>query len=213
MFLVKKVIRKTINMLTNQWHIKTWFLTFVLIILDVSNWVRIDCGAPTSRYDQNGLFWQTDDNFIKTGENRQIPSNAPAVLDQWRTLRVFREQNKNCYTVPAPTTDRYFIRAMFEYANYDGQSSPPTFDIEFDGNKWYTVKTDMSRTQFHEVIYTSKGQIISVCLVLTHEGQNPFISMLEAWSLPDKTYRLMTKDKAWINEYRYNYGASQAIVG
>ncbi|KAI6685700.1 hypothetical protein NL676_031613 [Syzygium grande] len=34
---------------------------------------------------------------------------------------------------------KYFIRAAFYYGNYDHLSRPPTFNLEFDGNKWTTV--------------------------------------------------------------------------
>lgn len=179
---------------------------------DMKNWVGIDCGSQTSQY-KNELTWQTDEGFIKTGENKWISPNSKTKLDQLRTLRVFKEQNKNCYSLPAPTTDRYFIRAMFHYGNYDGLSNPPTFDLQFDGNKWITVQTSLSDTIFHEVVYASKGNNISVCLARTQDNQFPFISMLEIWAIPDDSYDIMTRDKAWIKAYRYSYGGSDVILG
>ncbi|KAJ9178221.1 hypothetical protein P3X46_010121 [Hevea brasiliensis] len=165
----------------------------------MENLVGIDCGSQTSQ-SKNGLMWQTDEGFIKTGENKWISPN------------IFKEQNKNCYSLPAPTIDRYFIRAMFHYGNYDGLSNPPTFDIQFDGNKWTTVTTSLTDTTFHEVVYTSKGNNISVCLARTQDNQFPFISMLKVWAMPDDAYDIMTKDKAWVKAYRYNYGGSDLIL-
>ncbi|KAF2283383.1 hypothetical protein GH714_003735 [Hevea brasiliensis] len=100
---------------------------------------------------------------------------------------------------------------MFHYGNYDGLSNPPTFDIQFDGNKWTTVTTSLTDTTFHEVVYTSKGNI-SVCLARTQDNQFPFISMLKVWAMPDDAYDIMTKDKAWVKAYRYNYGGSDLIL-
>ncbi|TYH56246.1 hypothetical protein ES332_D08G003600v1, partial [Gossypium tomentosum] len=79
------------------------------------------------------------DDYIKTGDNKQVASTSSSDIEQLNTLRVFSEQSKNCYTIPTPTSTRYFMRAMFWYGNYDGHSKPPTFDLEFDGNKWATV--------------------------------------------------------------------------
>ncbi|XP_050203594.1 probable LRR receptor-like serine/threonine-protein kinase At1g05700 [Mercurialis annua] len=196
------------------------FLIFLLLMFlfktypsqDITNWVRIDCGSDGS-YVDNGLLWQTDDRFIKTGENKQISPDSPTKLDQLKTLRVFKEQNKNCYSLPAPTTDRYFIRAMFHYGDYDGNSNPPSFDLEFDGNKWITVETSMTGAVFHELMYKSKGENISVCLARTEDTQFPFISVLEAWAMPDDSYSIMSKDRAWIIGYRYNYGGTDLILG
>ncbi|MBN8143083.1 hypothetical protein J0J23_22530, partial [Vibrio vulnificus] len=84
----------------------------------------------------------------------------------------------------------------------------PTFDLEFDGNKWVTVETSMEYCVFYELIYPSKGHNISVCLARTQDEQYPFISMLEAWSLPEESYSLMSLDTAWIKTYRLNYGAA-----
>ncbi|KAA8549548.1 hypothetical protein F0562_001434 [Nyssa sinensis] len=134
--------------------------------------------------------------------------------EQMNSLRSFTQQNKNCYTLPITTqTARYFIRAMFKYGNYDGNSNPPTFDLEIDGNKWTTVVSSSATIVYHEVIYTSKGDNISVCLARTQAKQFPFISSLEALPLPDTMYTGMSRELAWLNTYRYNYGAEDWIVG
>ena len=64
---------------------------------DTSELVRTDCGSEFSYPDESGVFWQADDDFIKTGEN-QI---------------AYTEQSKNCYSLPITTSARYFIRAVF----------------------------------------------------------------------------------------------------
>ncbi|KAA8543922.1 hypothetical protein F0562_021901 [Nyssa sinensis] len=181
--------------------------------LDTWTWLSIDCGSGTSYTAANGIIWQTDDKFIKTGENKQVSIKSYTTLQLLNTLRVFKQQNKNCYTLPVSNTARYFIRATFHYGNYDGLSKPPTFDLEIDGNKWMTVVSSLTDALYYEVIYPSKGDNISVCLARTWDNQFPFISSLEAWPLPDTMYREMNRDLAWLNSYRYNYGATYWIIG
>ncbi|XP_022728677.1 uncharacterized protein At1g24485-like [Durio zibethinus] len=180
---------------------------------DTWDWVRIDCGSDTSYKDANGDTWKTDEDFIKTGNNERVPQNIASKVEQLNTLRVFKEQNKNCYTLPTPTSTRYLVRAMFLYGNYDGLSKPPTFDLQFDGNKWATVVTTMTNFTYYEMIYATKGESISVCLARTQDQQFPFISSLESLPLPADMYAQMRRDMAWFNSYRYNYGANDWILG
>ncbi|KAL4333264.1 hypothetical protein GQ457_07G033960 [Hibiscus cannabinus] len=186
-----------------------FLIFFVLKALsqDTSQWLRIDCGSATSYPDASGTLWQTDDDFIKTGENQMVSANNLLLADQFNNLRAFTIQNKNCYSLPATTSLRYFVRAVFYYGNYDGLSNPPTFDLEFDGNKWATVVTATTTIVYYEMIYVAQGDIISICLARTNDKQFPFISILESWPVPDQMYSNMTYDRAWFNGYRYNYGA------
>ncbi|MBA0795127.1 hypothetical protein Gohar_006028, partial [Gossypium harknessii] len=177
------------------------------------DWVRIDCGSDTSYKDSNGDTWDSDDDYIKTGDNKQVASTSSSDIEQLNTLRVFSEQNKNCYTIPTPTSTRYFMRAMFWYGNYDGHSKPPTFDLEFDGNKWATVVTNTTSFTYYEMIYATKGDSISICLARTRDQEFPFISRLESLPLPDDMYPQMRRDMAWFISYRYNYGADDRILG
>lgn len=109
--------------------------------------------------------------------------------------------------------DRYFIRAMFKYGNYDGLSNAPSFDLEIDGNKMMTIETLIDDIVYSEVIYTSRGDNISVCLTRIRDKEYPFISSLEAWPLDDNMYVGMNRDLAWIMSYRYNYGTEDWIYG
>ena len=172
--------------------------------------MRIDCGAEIT--DPSGE-WQTDDEFIITGKNEQISTSSHISIEQLNTLRVFTTQNKNCYSLPTPSPARYFIRAAFYYGNYDDLSKPPTFDLEFDGNKWATVETSLTDITDFELVYANRGDNISVCLARTFHDQFPFISSLELWPLPDSMYAGMSRDLAWLKSYRYNYGANDWILG
>ncbi|KAL4312947.1 hypothetical protein GQ457_01G038900 [Hibiscus cannabinus] len=181
--------------------------------IDTWDWLRIDCGSDTSYKDANGDTWNSDDDYVKTGDNKQVAPSSSSEVEQLNTLRVFSEQNKNCYTLPTPSSTRYLVRAMFWYGNYDGFSKPSTFDLEFDGNKWATVVTNMNNFTYYEMIYATRGDSISICLARTQDQQFPFISRLESIPLPDEMYPQMRRDMAWFNSYRYDYGANDTILG
>ncbi|PIN23959.1 Non-specific serine/threonine protein kinase [Handroanthus impetiginosus] len=175
------------------------------------SWIGIDCGANRST-TTNGILWQPDDTFIQTGTNHLIP-NQNQSLAILNTLRVFTQQNKNCYTLPAQTEDRYFLRAIFFYANYDGLSRPPTFDLQIDGNKWVTIVSSSTEVLYYEILYLSQRPNISVCLARTQNEQFPFISSLEAWKIPSTMYTRMSQNSAWLNSYRYNYDQPDSWIG
>lgn len=109
------------------------------------------------------------------GKNEQVCTNTLTALDQLNTLRVFQKGSRNYGTLPMPSPTRYFIRASFYYGNYDGYSEAPTFDLEFNGNKWATVET--STIQYYKVIHTSHESNVSICLA--RNKQHPFILTLE----------------------------------
>ncbi|KAK9026125.1 hypothetical protein V6N11_038971 [Hibiscus sabdariffa] len=180
---------------------------------DTWDWLRIDCGSDTSYKDANGDTWNSDDDYVKTGDNKQVAPSSYSEVEQLNTLRVFSEQNKNCYTLPTPSSTRYLVRAMFWYGNYDGLSKPSIFDLEFDGNKWATVVTNMNNFTYYEMIYATRGDSISICLARTQDQQFPFISRLESIQLPDEMYPQMRRDMAWFNSYRCDYGANDTILG
>lgn len=107
----------------------------------------------------------------------------------------------------------YFVRAAFLYANYDGKSSPPTFGLEIDGNKWTTVVTSSTEYTYYEIIYWSEKRNMSVCLARTKDVEFPFISSLEAWPISDGMYTALNQDLGWMSSYRYDYGPNNGILG
>ncbi|KAK6926886.1 Malectin-like domain [Dillenia turbinata] len=82
------------------------------------------------------------------------------------------------------------LRESFYYGNYDSESSPPTFDLHFDGNYWDTIVTshDEASYMYRETTYVVKGNSISVCVAQTYANQFPFISALEIRSLVPTMY-------------------------
>ncbi|XP_031485082.1 probable LRR receptor-like serine/threonine-protein kinase PAM74 isoform X2 [Nymphaea colorata] len=140
--------------------------------------LNIDCGATGTRNDSLGMKWVGDDGYINTGQTARVQvTNTYA--QEHQTLRYFPSQKKSCYLIPGVATGRkHMVRAHFFYGNYDGKSSPPSFDLQFDGNLWATVETSSSKSYYYEVIYAPKRDNISVCVAQTSADQIPFISAL-----------------------------------
>lgn len=127
------------------------------------------------------------------------------------TLRVFTSGKKNCYVLGGQKGAKLLVRASFFYGNYDGKSSPPSFDLQIDGNDWVTVVTDMENYIYYEVTYTSKGGSIGVCLVQTNSNQYPFISALEVRTLDSKMYKYFDADQGLSLAGRHAFGAEKTI--
>lgn len=208
-------ISLSLHKVTTQYYTLFIFISYKILFRfsgQPDSWIGIDCGSNKST-PTFGLIWDTDEAFIKSGTNHLVPANTPINLAIFQTLRVFTDQNKNCYTLPRTSSYGYFIRAAFLYANYDGLSRPPTFDLEIDGNKWTSVVTTLADYTFYEILYWTQKPNMSVCLARTQSDEFPFISSLEAWPIDYDMYTGLSQDLAWLTSYRYNYGPNDGILG
>lgn len=156
--------------------------------------VNIDCGTSGTYVTENFVVWTGDDIYIVNGESHTV-QNTNLVLPEINTLRAFTTRKKNCYTIQVGKGERVLVRATFFYGDYDKQSSPPTFDLHFDGNYWATVETSSTDYVYYETTYVLKGDYVSVCVALTRPGQFPFISALEVHSLPPPMYEYDNVDQ------------------
>ncbi|KAH6836567.1 hypothetical protein C2S53_005186 [Perilla frutescens var. hirtella] len=172
--------------------------------------ISIDCGSSTSYKDENGIAWTGDDKYVKTGESRSVQSSNSFshVAD---TLRVFTNKSKNCYNIDSVMKGRVLVRATFHYGNYDGKSSPPTFDLQFDGNKWGSVTTLDSLPFLVELTYVMKRDFISVCVAQTETDQFPFISALEIRSLELSMYSAVDVNYPLFTRRRVAFGTNATI--
>lgn len=171
----------------------------------------IDCGASSSYIDDNLIRWQGDDTLISAGQSRTVRTiNSGHVVS---TLREFTSGKKNCYVLGGEKGAKLLLRASFFYGNYDGKSSPPSFDIQIDGNDWATVVTNMNSENYvyHELTYVTKGDSISLCLVQTKSNQYPFISALEVRTLGSKMYKYFEADQALTLSGRHAFGALKTV--
>ncbi|KAJ0106040.1 hypothetical protein Patl1_19471 [Pistacia atlantica] len=122
-------------------------------------------------------------------------------------------KKKNCYTIKVDEGERVLVRASFNYDNYDGKLSPPTFDLQFDGNFWATVNTSTTfRVISHEAIYVVKRNFTSICVAQTHPGQLPFISALEIRSLDANMYGSVHPTFALLLVVRAALGANETNI-
>ncbi|KAL9143670.1 hypothetical protein ABFS82_14G248800 [Erythranthe guttata] len=190
-------------------------LILSLCILSVSAdvFLSIDCGSSTNSYtDENLIAWTGDGDgrYISGGETHTVPKNNSIshVLD---TLRAFPTGKKHCYYIDSIRRGRVLVRATFYYGNYDGKSSPPTFDLFFDGNPWATVETSSSEYYYYEVIYVMKKDTISVCVGRRNDGGLPLISALEIRGLESYMYQFLAEDRPMFTLRRVAYGTNATI--
>ncbi|XP_058109882.1 probable LRR receptor-like serine/threonine-protein kinase At1g05700 isoform X1 [Magnolia sinica] len=174
-----------------------------------SVFLSINCGASDSFNDSHSIEWVGDERYISTGESRVV-QNIDYVLG--RTLRVFSTGKKNCYSInEVDKGSKILVLAGFYYGNYDKRSSPPSFDLHFDGNYWDTVTTSMNSSVVYEAIYVTKGDTMSVCVAQTSPDQLPFISILAVRSLDLDMYNNVTPDYALFNIFRLAFGATKFV--
>lgn len=163
-----------------------------IILVTNTGSIRIDCGATEDYTDvETGVYYHTDQEFIDSGTNLQIASNATTTSVQLKDLRSFPEGTKNCYTLtPEKGKDnRYALQALFFYGDYDGKHQAPTFDLYIGINKWATINDDGSEDydDWWDIILVLPTNYISVCLLNTGGGI-PFISSLELRPVPYAIY-------------------------
>lgn len=170
----------------------------------------INCGASEDIVDSNSITWTGDDNKVSNGVARMVQSSnsISPVMD---TLRVFTTRKKNCYSILVTKGQKVLVRASFNYGNYDELSSPPTFDLHFDGNYWSPVITSITGVNTFEIIYVAKGNVVSVCVAQTNPDQFPFISALEVRGVDSEVYSKVDENRALFSLRGTSYGASQTL--
>ncbi|KAJ0101822.1 hypothetical protein Patl1_06224 [Pistacia atlantica] len=117
------------------------------------------------------------------------------------------------------TTDKDFtkfgfnklVARRFFYGNYDGNSSPPTFDLYIDNIKWSTVNTyTIGGPIYVEALHMTRGfGSIRVCLRQTNEAEIPFISSLEAVPFCVYLYKKMESNATFALVNRVNFGRNE----
>ncbi|KAJ6918364.1 hypothetical protein NC651_012567 [Populus alba x Populus x berolinensis] len=186
------------------------FLFLALLSFSGNADVSIDCGAFDSYADGNSIVWIGDDDLFKNSQSEVVqPSNTASQV--MSTLRVFTTLKKNCYSITADKGSLVLVRASFFYGNYDKRSSPPSFDLLFDGNHWATVKTSLDQLVYYEVMYVVKSDTTSICLAQTQPNQFPFISALEVRNLDSKMYGDVDPNYALFLRSRVAFGANTTV--
>ncbi|XP_031485663.2 uncharacterized protein At1g24485-like [Nymphaea colorata] len=198
---------------------KSLLLFCLCIAIQISSGVggklflNIDCGETGNHSDQLGIIWVGDDRYIKAGKAAQV-QNLGIYNKELNSHRYFPSQKKSCYVIPGVATGKkHMLRAFFFYGNYDGKSSPPSFDLQFDGNHWATVDTSSKDFYYSEVIYAPKRGNISVCVAQTSPEQTPFISTLVISEFEQGMYETDGKEDVLVNTRRTAFGAKDYVSG
>ncbi|CAN6471165.1 unnamed protein product [Victoria cruziana] len=174
--------------------------------------LNIDCGDLTDkRTDELGIKWVGDGGYIKTGKTARVQPTG-GYDQEFMTLRYFPSQKKSCYEIAGVVKGvKHMIRATFFYGNYDGKSSPPTFDLQFDGNYWDTITTSSEGSYFREVIYAPKRVNISVCVAQVWAGHVPFISALEVKEFVTGMYATDSTEAVLLLMSRIAFGSKDFV--
>ncbi|CAN6471164.1 unnamed protein product [Victoria cruziana] len=175
--------------------------------------LNIDCGDPTDkRMDRRGIEWVGDGDYIRTGETARVRGNN-ASGQELQSLRYFPSQKKSCYVIAGVTKGaKHMIRASFFYGNYDGKSSLPSFDLQFDGNHWNTIRIPSDgRCYYREVIYAPKRENISVCVARTSADQTPFVSAIVVRELDTGMYETNSTEDVLLWWRRVAFGSKNLV--
>ena len=171
--------------------IKSSNIIVVYCFCESLGFISIDCGVNSSyTAATTGIKYVPDSNMVETGMVNVVATDyrLDSLLKQLWTLRSFPEGIRNCYKIPVKIGTKYLIRASFLYANYDGKSSVPQFDLYFGPNFWVTVNLAKEQTiDNEEIIHITTSNEVQICLVNTGNGV-PFISSIELRPLPNTTY-------------------------
>ncbi|KAG2329846.1 hypothetical protein Bca52824_001026 [Brassica carinata] len=172
-------------------HLITIF-SLLAVILSIAESINIDCGSTGSYVDSNNVTWVGDKGFVTTGEPVKIPN---VVMKPLNTLRYFPTGQTNCYTnIPVAKRQKTLVRTKFYYENYDGNFSPPSFDLSLLNNE--------ETFYYSELIFSPGNESISVCLLRTSPSDNPFISSIEVYSLDDGMYADLGPNEGLITQQR-----------
>jgi len=160
---------------------------------DVLGFISLDCGAEAGvNYTEPslGITYVSDANFINTGVSGKIASNATSTYIERPLLRLrsFPEGKRNCYKIKVTGGNKYLIRTVFLYGNYDGLNISPQFDLLLGPNHLDTVIIDnASSNKIKEIIHIPSLDFVQICLVNTGHG-TPFITTIEFRTLKNDTY-------------------------
>ncbi|CAN6829046.1 unnamed protein product [Brassica oleracea var. botrytis] len=177
----------------------------------------LDCGLsanePPYTESRTGITFSSDEYFVQGGISGRIHKDEAETLKSYETLRYFPIKKRNCYNLNVMQENRYLIRAVFLYGNYDGQETHPKFNLFIDRTLWVTVSDQDEpdknwESMFSsvkgvilekEIIHTAKPNTLKVFLVKT-DTTTPFISALELRPLSKNIYG--TKNGSLVSIYR-----------
>lgn len=182
--------------------------------------ISIDCGIPEKSSYQDptsSIIYVSDYGFISTGANHNISSAyiKPSLAQRNYNVRFFPDGTRNCYTLRSlQEGNKYFVRAVFYYANYDSLNKLPVFDLYLGANYWHEVKfSNADAVNWMDIIVVAPADYLQVCLVNKGTG-TPFISGLDLRPLKSTLYpeANTTQSLVLINSNRFNMGPTDNSI-
>ncbi|KAF3778331.1 hypothetical protein EJ110_NYTH42493 [Nymphaea thermarum] len=138
--------------------------------------LHIACGISDTSVDAYGNTWVGDSTFIASGSVVRVESQDRRLT----AVRCFPIAGASCYSIPVTTPGSSItVAAGFNYGNYDGQNTPPSFKLQIQGGDWFAIKTSMGPDWTNQMTYSDVGSTISVCLEPDDTRRWPFISAID----------------------------------
>ncbi|CAN6442436.1 unnamed protein product [Victoria cruziana] len=170
--------------------------------------VSVDCGTTGKGKGYLGFTWVGDEQYVPSGQSATVRIDD-SLMAPLTTLRYFPAGKKNCYSFPGVGQGiKILVRAWFYYGNYDGRSSPPSFNILFNGNVWSRVFiTGDNGSAILEMTHATIVDDVSICLARIDLNDVPFINALEIRKLENDMYSGMDPGRSLHTMGRYAYAS------
>ncbi|XP_037452608.1 probable LRR receptor-like serine/threonine-protein kinase At4g20450 isoform X1 [Triticum dicoccoides] len=181
---------------------------------DDLGFISIDCGIPVNSSYQDPsskIIYVSDYGYVTSGENRNISSVyiRPSLAKRNLNVRFFQHGARNCYALRSLVAgNKYFVRALFYYGNYDGLDKLPVFDLYMGANYWHEVNISAAgAVKWMDIIVVAPADYLHVCLVNKGMG-TPFISGLDLRPLRITLYPEVNASQSLvlISSNRFNLG-------
>lgn len=161
--------------------------------MHAAGFLSIDCGleANYSGYTDtiHGIFYVSDGSYVDAGENHGVAADKESGrIRPDLTVRSFPSGVRNCYALPTNAGNKYLVRVVAFYGNYDGKNSSSSlqFDLHLGSNYWDTVQAGSTK-QVYEALFVAWASWAPVCLINTGQG-TPFVSSVELRMLGSELY-------------------------
>ncbi|KAL3685575.1 hypothetical protein R1sor_003597 [Riccia sorocarpa] len=157
------------------------------------DFTSIDCGSTVSYTDSLGIKWDTDGNYISTGQNAVInmkQANVGAVdalnTNALQTLRYFPgPASKHCYDIKLVADQIFLIRLAFLGGNFtSGSSTVTSFSVSLGTAHWQDIRVSDPWTPIvREATFTALQPYSPICFQRGASG-DPFVNSIEVRTLP-----------------------------
>lgn len=173
-----------------------------------AGFLSIDCGLEANysyTESSNGIIYVSDGSYVDTGENHRVAAGQDIGRTRPdQTVRSFPSGVRNCYALPTVTGNKYLVRVVAFYGNYNGMNSSSTlqFDLYLGTNYWDTVYVAAGAQAF-EAIFVAWASWTPVCLMNTGQG-TPFVSSVELRPLGNELYPTVMTNQSMRLTVRYS---------